>query len=228
MWRSSSDANADWICGFDFWSGQAVSNRASGRLDYFLENTEKAAGTLTRNNSVTRNGDFGDLIASVFAHATGPVRFSDLVDLVADIKGVKDVPATAIDDDDGSSGASLEDSRIRIDSLLEMREYLGKAWNVILEMPREDARAYLLYARDTSGENLVSMFIAVRAAQEEDVARVLGVSNEALTDLLLEHLPMENHEIALRLGITLDRLYKLRYRAGKRVKAALAETMQRK
>jgi hypothetical protein len=57
---------------------------------------------------------------------------------------------------------------------------------------------------------------------------VLGVSYEALTDLLLERLPMENDEIAIRLGITLDRLYKLRYRAGKRVKAALAETMRRK
>lgn len=224
MWKSGGEQSSEWLCGFDFWKGTDASARGSRNLSHFLEDPESAMRTLTGSHD-PHSVDFCDLVVSIFVRAEGPVRFSALVDLIAEIKGVKDAPMTSVDNEESGPGEGLEDSRLRIDSQLEMRQYLAKAWRVLSEMPREDARAYLLYARDTSGENLLSMFMSVGAATEIEIADVLGVSLDGLSRLLQDALPMENDEIAMRLGVTLERLYKLRYRAGKRVRAALAEML---
>lgn len=224
MWKTGGEASSDWLCGFDFWQGTQATASESASLSHFLDDPDTAMQLLTGSHDA-QSADFCDLVVSIFAFAEGPVKFAELVDLIAEIKGVKDAPMTSVDNEQSGPGESLEDSRLRIDSQLEMRQYLGRAWRVLSEMPREDARAYLLYARDTSGENLLSMFISVGAATEIEVADVLGASLDEMKRLLMDGLPLGNDEIAMRLGITLERLYKLRYRAGKRVRAALAEMM---
>jgi hypothetical protein len=104
-----------------------------------------------------------------------------------------------------------------------MRAYLARGWEVLCQMPRKDCKAYLLYAQDASGENLINLFLHCEITTGEEVARLLDVSSEELTDLVLYRLPLENEEIAEQLGITLDRLYRRRYRAGMRLKAVLTD-----
>src|SRR5262249_39019547 len=116
---------------------------------------------------------------------------------------------------------ALSAPNIRIDSLLEMRERLVRVWKALREMPRADVKAYLLSARDTSGEDLINLFLHVEATTEDEVASLLELSLEEFTDLRLNRLPLEISETAEQLGMTPDRVYKRRYRIGKRLKAAL-------
>lgn len=47
-------------------------------------------------------------------------------------------------------------------------------------------------------------------------------------ELRLKKLPLENEEISKQLGVTIERVYKLRYRAGKHLKLLLAELIPQK
>jgi hypothetical protein len=46
---------------------------------------------------------------------------------------------------------------------------------------------------------------------------------EEFQDLWLNRLPLDNESIARELGITVERVYKLRFQAGKRLKKFLSE-----
>jgi RNA polymerase sigma factor (sigma-70 family) len=222
IWKPDEDATAEWICGFESWLGRSVSSNTAAWLNRFHEDPERVVDVLAEGGDI-QGIEFESLIGSVFTQVREPVRFSDLVDLVADIRGVRDLPVTAFDGDETSAAHGVPDSNLRIDSVLEMRECLTRAWEVLCQMPRKDCKAYLLHARDASGENLINLFLHCEITTEEEVARLLDVSPEELTDLVLYRLPLENEEIAEQLGITLNRLYRRRYRAGIRLKAVLTD-----
>jgi hypothetical protein len=187
----------------------------------FYENPESAVEALAEGGDI-QSIEIERLVGSLFTHLKEPVRFSDLVDLVADIRGVRDLPVTSLEGEDGI-GDDMRDSKLGIDSVLELREVLTQGWKVLREMRRDDFKAYMLYARDGSGENLINLFLHVEVTTEEEVAQLLGVPLEVLTDLRLHRLPLDNREIADELGITLELLYKRRYRAGRRLKRLLVE-----
>jgi hypothetical protein len=116
---------------------------------------------------------------------------------------------------------------MRIDSVLEMRERLAEFWQGLEELPRREFKAYLLYARDTSGEDLITLFIAAKIVTEREIAELLDMSLEQFRDLWLNRLPLDNDGISSELGVTVERVYKLRCQAGKRLKKFLS-TRQRK
>jgi RNA polymerase sigma factor (sigma-70 family) len=220
IWKSNEDGAADWVCGFEYWLGRQSSSNTPAWMGRFYENPENAVEALAEGIDI-QSIEIERLVGSLFTHLREPVRFSDLVDLVADIRGIRDLPVTSLEGEDGI-GDDLRDSKIGIDSVLELRECLTRAWKVLREMPRNDFKAYMLYARDGSGENLINLFLHVEVTTEEEVALLLDVSPEEFTDLLFHRLPLGNEEIAEQLGIPLDRLYKRRYRAGKRLKTLLS------
>lgn len=95
-------------------------------------------------------------------------------------------------------------------------------------MPRKDLKAYLLNAQDKSGESVINMFLDIDIATKEQIAEVLGISVDDLTELRQRGLPLDNDRIAKELGVTLDRLYRRRYRAGMRLKVAIADMMKKR
>jgi hypothetical protein len=54
------------------------------------------------------------------------------------------------------------------------------------------------------------------------------MSREELVELRLNRLPLDNEEISNQLAVTIERVYKLRYRAGKTLKSLLAEIIPQK
>jgi len=221
IWKSNEDVAADWLCGFEYWIGRPISSNPPVWMAWFYKNREQAIESIADGGDI-QSIEIEHLVGSLLTHLREPIRFTDLVDLIAEIRGVRDLPVTHLEGEAGV-GDSLRDSQLGIDSLLELRGYLTSAWKVLREMPRADFKAYVLNARDASGENLINLFLHVEVTTEEEVAQLLDVSLEVLTDLRLHRLPLDNRELAKELGTTLDHLYKRRYRAGRRLKAVLFE-----
>src|SRR5262249_933076 len=144
------------------------------------------------------------------------------------IRGVKDLPVASFDADGAGLSLRLPDSKVRIDSVLEMREPLMRIWEGLRDLPREQFKAYLLYARASSGDDLVNLFLSAEITSEAGIGVYWDKTLEEVRDLRLNRLPLDNDEISKELGVTIERVYKLRFRAGKRLKSLLAEVILQK
>jgi len=169
-----------------------------------------------------------DLLASIFKDIGEPTNLTDVINVVSDIRGVKDAPAASLDANGSNLSLRLPDSQVRIDSVLEMREPLMQIWQGLRELPRDQFRAYLLYARDSTGEDLINLLVGAEIATEEEIALLLGMTLDEFRYLRLNRLPLDNETISKELGVTLERVYKLRFRAGKRLKLLLEEINSKK
>jgi hypothetical protein len=166
--------------------------------------------------------ELDDLLAAIFNRIGEPISVEDVVSIIADIKGVKDLSSVSFDSDESNVAQGLSDSRLRIDTILEMQEPLKLFWEALRQLPCEEFRVYILYASDTSGEDLITLFLAAKIVTETEIAQLLEISIEQFRELWLNSLPLDNESIASELGITIERVYKLRFQAGKRLKKFLS------
>ncbi len=104
-----------------------------------------------------------------------------------------------------------------------MREPLKKIWEGLCQLPRDEFKVYILYASDVRGEDLITLFLAARIVTASQVAELLDLSVDQFQDLLFRKLPLDNESIAREMGIKVERVYKLRSRAGKRMKKFLSQ-----
>jgi RNA polymerase sigma factor (sigma-70 family) len=221
MWKPEDEKVSDWVCGFKQWRGQRSSASATPWLQEFNESPEVFTDVLAEGSDI-QTMRLDDLLSSAFKHIGGPIKVADAVSLVSDIKGVKDRPIASFDCDEVSIKQWPPDSRIRIDSVLEMREPLLLAWQALVELPSDELKAYLLYAHSTGGEALISLFIDAEITTESKMADLLGMTLARFWDLCVNSLPMDNESIARELGVKIERVYKLRSNAYKRFKKHLS------
>jgi RNA polymerase sigma factor (sigma-70 family) len=221
IWKSKQESRSDWLCGFESWQGKPITSKNQEWIQGYYEDTDGFTDALASGLDVYKM-DIDDLLAAIFNYVGGPVNVDDTVSIIADIKGIRDLPAISFEGDEDERTQTLSDSKLRIDSLLEMREPLRSFWEGLCQLPREEFKVYILYARDTSGEDLVTLFLAARIATEDQIAELLEFSIEQFRDFWLDRLPMDNESIARELGIKLERVYKLRHQAGKRMKNFLS------
>jgi RNA polymerase sigma factor (sigma-70 family) len=223
IWRRSDEKGRnDWVCGFAQWQSVKLTSRAADWVQSFYENPGDTSESIAEGQDVHLM-ELDDLLAAIFNRVGEPISAEDLVGIIADIKGVKDLPSISFDSDEGDLAEDLSDSRLRIDTILEMREPLKLVWEAIRQLPREEFRVYILYASDTSGEDLITLFLAAKIVTEAEIAPLLGISVDQFRDLWLNRLPLDNESIAQELGMKIERVYKLRFQAGKRLKALLSE-----
>jgi hypothetical protein len=218
--RSDEKGRNDWVCGFAQWQGVKLTSKAADWVQRFYENPGDITESLSEGQDIHLM-ELDDLLAAIFNQVGEPISAEDLVGIISDIKGVKDLPSVSFDSDEGDLAEGLSDSRVRIDTILEMREPLKLVWEAIRQLPREEFRVYILYASDTSGEDLITLFLAAKIVTESEIAQLLEISIDQFRDLWLNRLPLDNESIAQELGIKVERVYKLRFQAGKRLKALL-------
>lgn len=220
-WKSHEQKKGAWVCGFHHWRGREISSYSTAWLQRFYESPEIVTDTLASGGDV-EGMTIADLLAAIFKDIGEPIRVDDLVSLVSDIRGIRDAPAAFLDSNGESLSLPLPDSRLRVDSVLEMREPLTHVWKGLRELSRDQLRAYLLYARDSWGEDLISLFLDAEITTESEIAGLLEMTIRQFRDLCVNRLPMNNEAIANELGVKVERVYKLRCQAGKRLKQILS------
>jgi RNA polymerase sigma factor (sigma-70 family) len=224
IWRSKDENNrSDWLCGFSCWQGERKTSKAADWLQQFFENPRATFEAVLPGTDI-QLVELDDLLAAIFNCLGEAINLDDIVSVVADLKGVKDLPTVSFDSDEDNLAQSLSDSRIRIDTVLEMREPLKVFWEGLCQLPRDEFKAYVLYAHDTSGEDLITLFLAAKIVTDVEIARILDISVKEFQDLWLNRLPLDNESIAKELGVKVERVYKLRCQAGKRLKMLLSRT----
>jgi len=220
IWKSNEEDRGNWVCGFENWKEK---KSASGAQDWF-ESYSQTPGAFFESLELDQSAyqtELDDLLAAIFNYVGGPVKVDEIVSVIADIKGIRDMPQTNINDLAYERLQGMSESSLRIDEMLEMRATLRLFWEKLCLLPREEFKVYTLYARDTSGEDIITLFLAARIATESEIAEQLEMSMEQVRDLWLNRLPLDNDSIARELGIKVERVYKLRCQAGKRMKTFL-------
>ena len=125
-----------------------------------------------------------DLLGAIFKDVGEPIRLTDLVNLVSDIRGINDLPAASFEADATGLSSRLADPKLRIDSMLEMREPLRLYWNRLRELTRDQFRVHLLQARDTlSEEDLINLLLDAEIATKQEIASLLGMTDDQFREL---------------------------------------------
>jgi hypothetical protein len=223
IWKQRDETDRTyWACGFDCWQGDPCTSKAEDWEQQFYENPGAIAESLAGGNDLQLM-DLDDLLVAIFNQVEGPIALDTVVSIIADIRGIKDMPTVSFDNDEDDLARNLSDSNLRIDTVLEMREPLKLFWEGLCQLPRKQFKAYILYARDSSGEDLISLFISAKIATEAEIAQLLDLPLEEFRDLWLKRLPLDNETIAREIGVKLKRVYKLRSLAGNRLRKFLSE-----
>lgn len=221
VWRTQDQKRGEWLCGFQDWEGRRSSSISTAWLHRFFEHPAIVTEALAPEADIQWM-EIAELLAAIFDEVGEPMSLNQLVSVVSDIRGVKDAPIGSFDASGTTLSLRLPDSRLRIDSVLEMREPLVRVWKALCELSHDQFRAYLLYSRDSSDEDLISLFLDAEITTESEIAGLLKMTVAQFRDLCANRLPMDNADIAKELGVRVERVYKLRCQAAKRLKKLLS------
>jgi len=218
LWESRDRTRGEWLCGFKEWRKRKPSSVSASWLETFRRDTTVVVEALSQDSGI-QSTSLAHLLTSIFNEIGEPFGINELVDLVADLKGIRDMPMTSIEANAARLSAQLPDTALRIESVLEMREPLRRVWKGLREFPADQLKSYLFYARDQFDEDLINRFLAARVATEDEIAALLGMTRDRLRDLRLNELPLDNASVAKELKVTAERAYKLRRQAIRRIES---------
>ena len=214
LWPGES---GEFLCG---WSAWQANRKSPVRPDEIQALRARPQAIQQPSTSVdeTNRSELTGLLTAIFDHLTRPVELDDLVGLVADLCGIKDVTLQLENHDDPTGGVSgrLADSRSDFAGELEQRSYLGKLWLEILELPERQRAALLLNLKDSQGGGGVSLFQMTGVASIRQIAKALSLAPEALA-VLWNELPLDDLTTANRLGVTRQQVINLRKSARERL-----------
>ncbi len=188
------------VAGLAGWQGQAANPAELSRFSATAAMRDKARPA--------------EALQAILKHVGHPVAFDSLVDLVADVWGVRDVVI--------ESGDYPPDEQPDQLSSLEQREYLETLWSEIRALPDPQRTALLLNLRDAGGSNALTLFLLLNIAGVAEVARVAGLTEEELNELW-ERLPLDDLTIADRLRVTRQQVINLRKSARTRLARRMAK-----
>jgi hypothetical protein len=149
-----------------------------------------------------------DALHAILERVGHPIVFESLVDLVADLWGVRDVIL--------ESGEFPPDERRDQLATIEQRQYLEALWLEIRDLPDKQRTALLLNLRDAGGSNALMLFLLLDIAGVAEIARIAGLTEDELNELW-ESLPLDDLTLASRLSLTRQQVINLRKSARTRL-----------
>jgi len=191
--------NGNWMCAF-----------TSGR-------TRRAADL---SGVVEHHGQsVPDVIRAVLARLDTEIELNELVDCVGRTVGIRDVqPAFPLADVARASAMeSLPERSVPTPvAALETEEYLKRLWAEVQQLPLRQRTALLLNLRDAAGGDALDLLPLTGTASLRQIAAALAIEPEELARLWPE-LPLEDRDIAARLGVTRQQVINLRKAARARL-----------
>jgi RNA polymerase sigma factor (sigma-70 family) len=153
-------------------------------------------------DAISRSAKPAKVLMDIFALVGGPMPFNGLAGICAQLWGVKDTPET-------TEATEIAAKAEVIESTLDGRTRLRRIWEELHTLPERQCAALLLNLRDSDGECATSALIFSGTASMDDLAGLLGISPESFAELW-QKLPLNDNEIAERMGITRQQVINLR------------------
>jgi RNA polymerase sigma factor (sigma-70 family) len=202
--------------------------RLANQVRYLVENHRRFAGRIapTAGASVPpatldrlrpfANRALPDLLDRILK-AAPPLSLDSLIDAVAELQGVRDAPHEQLDERTASSTES------DLTGSLDRRRRLHALWDQVRQLPLPQRHALLLNLRDDQGQSAIEALPVCGIASLRDIAAVLEMP---LADLaqLWNRLPLDDHAIAERLGLTRQQVINLRKSGRERLFRRLGPT----
>lgn len=191
-WR---DSQGRWLCGFAIWEGQEQTLQAPPPSSVV----------------VSESGELRELLFRLFHRTAGPLELSAVVEVARTLQGFRASLGEHTDD------VELPDNQPAIDSRFEQRRYAAKLWKEIQDLPVRQRSALLLNVNNDA----VNLLLFTGIARFRELATALDMRPEELASLW-SRLPLEDNQIAQRLGGTRQQVINLRMAARKRLANRLA------
>jgi hypothetical protein len=156
------------------------------------------------------------LVYKILGTLASPIDLSRLTALVADLVGIQEPSWVSAPAGGEEEGPGLPPDPVpTADVRLELRQRLDRLWPEILLLPARHRCALLLSARDANGAALCLM-VDLGVAAFREVAGALEMSAQELSELW-NRLPLDDLEIAARLGLDRQQVINLRATARERL-----------
>jgi hypothetical protein len=205
MWESASGG---WLCGR---KGQSGEERTRG-ADLEACRSEMARVRLPR--------DLADLVLLVLEQTKQPVELNELTQLCANLTGSLDQPQDVDRLED-----TLPDTASLASYRTEMGGWVRQLWAEVGALPDRQRTALLLNLRSAQG-TAIELIEDLGIATFQELADVLGMTKEALADIW-NRLPLDDREIAERLGVERQQVINLRSAARQRLQRRMSQCQYR-
>jgi hypothetical protein len=218
------DEGQEFLCGLatDRSSDERKDARSEGLLpclDDFVESM--ASGKSASQLSLE------ELVRSFLAWRGSPVVLDELVGIVAELQGTRDLQRVQSQGEEEEQGAGvsvcelLPDAAVDVAVAVEQRFSLELLWREICQLPQRQRLALLLNLRDAKGGDALILFTLTGIASLRRIAEVIEMPPEELKSLW-NKLPLEDRAIATLLGATRQQVINLRKSARERLARRMA------
>jgi len=215
LWQG---AGKDWLCGLKQWQGFEPARAGAGSPGQDVDGPQALALVKLQGQRDIEYMPLEELLPEVLRNAGRPVEFEELINFIADLKGIQEQARRRDDFEEEAAQelARLPDPRPDVASELDQRVYLQKLWTEIRELPLRQRAALLLNLRDAQGRGVIAMFPLTSVANVPQLAAALEIPLEQFAAVWNE-LPWEDASIALHLGVTRQQVVNLRKCARERL-----------
>jgi DNA-directed RNA polymerase specialized sigma24 family protein len=208
-----TNAAGDRLAGLGGWRTRPPSGSASP-LQQLVEDPRAFVEAASRMTGL-RDTDAFVLLPRLLEALGQPIELDTLVSVVAELWGVRDAAADT-GGDAQKAAEQLPDLRSDAATEVERRLYLERLWSEIRALPIRQRAALLLNLRDEEGGGILSLFPITGVVTIRGLAEALEIPAEAFA-VLWNELPLDDAEIAARLGLTRQQVINLRKSARERL-----------
>jgi len=212
-------ADGEMFAGFKDWIDQktpADSTRA-GLSRHNLTQIEE----LTRSENRGKTVSLSHLVNKIFTLARKPLVFEQLVDVVAQVLEIEDLPLESLDNRGWNWEDRIVDQTLEVHSQLVAKEMLLTLWLEIERLPKTQRQVFCLTFEDDSGSDLVSLLVDKKIRSLEEIAEAIEIPLLGLSRLW-PLLPLENRLVAIEMGATPEKVSKWRHRAVMRMRKIIS------
>jgi RNA polymerase sigma factor (sigma-70 family) len=208
LWKSEGK---EWLCGFAAWRDlpkgpSLISSHALERAGFTSEAAQRK--------------NLPEMVATIFNCTAAPVEMDDLVNVVADLCGIKDQQERRFSVEDEQEtvrfAEQVPDPRSGVASEVELRIYLERLWAEICQLPPRQRAALLLNLSDQEGRDVIALLPITGIATPRQIAETVDMPPERFA-ALWNDLPMDDATIARHLAITRQQVINLRKSARQRL-----------
>jgi hypothetical protein len=201
-------AAGDFLCGRRGWPARS---REAGKNENYRKLLETPAAIFGRDPAMPNFAaeTLPKIVRAIFDFVETPVELDDLTSIVAELQGVRDQPAAELDGDEDRDTFEIAEPGAGILDELAGREYIGRLWAEIQDLPVRQRAALLLNLRDAGGGNALEIFLVAGSASPKALADALEMSEAEFVGIWHE-LPFDDRRIAEFLGATRQQVINLR------------------